>query len=323
MQGTVITSLKCAVQIDTLGQECLARGDGLYKYKNCIPIPPLSLVDDILAVGHCGSDSIKLNSIIQSKMDTKKLELGNDKCFQIHVGKTATKTCPQLNVYQNAMKKASSEKYLGDIITNNGKIDDNIESRVNKGNGQANTIMTLLQEISFGEHYFQMAILFRNSMLINSLLSSSEVLYNIELKHVKMLEKCDKSLLLRIMSAPSTSSYEAAYLETGCLPVRFILQGRRLIYYWTLLNKPDKELVKKVFLTQKQFSSNDDWIMQVEDDKKSLDIELSDNSIQKMKKEAFKKLVTSGTRNIQPEKFAPINLTTAKISVFLFGAKLQ
>ena len=26
--------------------------------------------------------------------------------------------------------------------------------------------------------------------------------------------------------------------------------------------------------------------------------------------------ITSGTRNIQPEKFAPINRTTAKISVF-------
>ena len=147
-----------------------------------------------------------------------------------------------------------------------------------------------------------MAILFKNSMLINSLLSSSEVLYNIELKHVKMLEKCDKSLLQRIMSIPSTCSYEAVYLETGCLPVRYILQGRRLIYYWTLLNKPDKELVKKVFLTQKQFSSNDDWIIQVEDDKKSLDIDLSDNSIQKMKKEAFKKLVKSKL-NVKANEF--------------------
>ena len=155
-----------------------------------------------------------------------KLELGSDKCFQIHVGKKVSKTCPQLNAHQEIMKMTSSEKYLGDIITNNGKIDANIESRVNKGNGRANTIMSLLQEISFGEHYFQMAILFRNSMLINSLLSSSEVLYNIELKHIKMLEKCDKNLLQRIFSVPSTCSYEAMYLETGCLPVRFILQGR-------------------------------------------------------------------------------------------------
>ena len=86
MQGTVITSLKCSVQIHTLGKECLNRGGNMFKYKECLSIPNLSFVDDILAIGKCGSDSIKLNAIIQSKMATKKLEMGNDKCFQIHVG---------------------------------------------------------------------------------------------------------------------------------------------------------------------------------------------------------------------------------------------
>ena len=72
-----------------------------------------------------GTDSIKLNSIIQSKMSTKKLELGKEKCFQIHVGNNNANCCPELNVHDVAMKTASSEKYLGDIITNDGKIDEN------------------------------------------------------------------------------------------------------------------------------------------------------------------------------------------------------
>ena len=111
MQGTVITSIKCSVQMDTLGPECENRGEGIYKYKNCLPIPPLGMVDDVLAVGYCGSDSIKVNAIIQSKMDTKKLELGPDKCFQMHVGKN-TGNCPELYVHQEKMNKTSSEKYL-------------------------------------------------------------------------------------------------------------------------------------------------------------------------------------------------------------------
>ena len=74
MQGTVITSIKCSVQIDTLGPECLDRGEGMYKYKGCLPIPPLSLVDDVLAIGHCGSDSIKLNSIIPAYLQSPFLQ---------------------------------------------------------------------------------------------------------------------------------------------------------------------------------------------------------------------------------------------------------
>ena len=29
MQGTVITSIKCSIQIDTLGKECLSTGEGV------------------------------------------------------------------------------------------------------------------------------------------------------------------------------------------------------------------------------------------------------------------------------------------------------
>ena len=106
-------------------------------------------------------------------------------------------------------------------------------------------------------------------MLINSLLSSSEVLYGIESKHIEQLEKCDRILLTRLFNVPFSCSYEAVFLETGCLPVRFILQGRRLNYFWTLLNKPNNELVKKFFEVQKHYVSNNDWILQIEEDKKN------------------------------------------------------
>ena len=76
-----------------------------------------------------------------------------------------------------------------------------------------------------------MALLFRNSMLINSLLSSSEVWYGVENNHIEKLEKCDRILLTRLFSVPFSCSYEAVFLETGCLPIRFIIQGRRLFKF--------------------------------------------------------------------------------------------
>ena len=189
------------------------------------------------------------------------------------------------------MKRTSSEKYLGDIISNNGKIDENIEDRVNKGRGRINSIISLLEEISFGENYFEMALLFRNSMLINSLLSSSEVLYNVEKKHIDKLERCDKDLFARVLGVPSTCSSEAFYLETGVLPIKFILQGRRLMYYRDLLRKSESELVKKFFDTQKKFTSKNDWIIQVQNDLKDLNIDKTEEEIIKMTKYSYKKLI--------------------------------
>ena len=55
MQGTVLAGLKCAISIDTIGKEALEnQHDVLYNYKNCVKIPPLSFVDDILGVSSCG-----------------------------------------------------------------------------------------------------------------------------------------------------------------------------------------------------------------------------------------------------------------------------
>ena len=53
MQGTVPAPLKCSIQMDSLGRECLESGEGLFKYKDCVNIPPLAMIDDILAVSEC------------------------------------------------------------------------------------------------------------------------------------------------------------------------------------------------------------------------------------------------------------------------------
>ena len=87
MQGTVLAPLKCSVQTDTLSKECVKNGEGVYKYKGCTSVPPLSYIDDVLGITKCSSSSVKLNALIQSKMNHKKLQLNQSKCFKMHVGK--------------------------------------------------------------------------------------------------------------------------------------------------------------------------------------------------------------------------------------------
>ena len=83
------------------------------------------------------------------------------------------------------MLTSDRETYLGDLLTTDNKIDQNIIARCNKGMGKINGIISLLQEVSFGPHYFKMAILFRSSMLLSSMLCNSEVLYGITKSHIK------------------------------------------------------------------------------------------------------------------------------------------
>ena len=85
MQGTVPAPLKASVQLDTLGKECIENVDGLFKYKDCVNITTLIMIDDILAISPCGNESVKMNAIIQSKIETKQLRFGPSKCFKMHI----------------------------------------------------------------------------------------------------------------------------------------------------------------------------------------------------------------------------------------------
>jgi hypothetical protein len=220
MQGGVLTPLKCSVQMDTLGLECLnsvKHSKILYKYKGFVKIPPLEFVDDVLAITKCSTDSIKMNALVQSKVECKKLELSDTKCFKMHVGKNVS-GCPKLLVNNEEMKTTSSEKYLGDVISSTGKIDENIQMRHEKGMGIINSIMSILKEISFGQFYFEIAMMLRTSMLVNGMLFSIKAINSLLSAHIR-LEDCDKKLMERIFEAGQGTPVEFVYLESPAWPM--------------------------------------------------------------------------------------------------------
>ena len=42
---------------------------------------------------------------------------------------------PELRVHEHSMKESGKEKYLGDVISSDGKINETIENRKSKGQG--------------------------------------------------------------------------------------------------------------------------------------------------------------------------------------------
>ena len=296
MQGTVLAPLKCSISIDRIGKEALDHMQtNLHKYKGCVTIPPLSMIDDILAVSTCSLDSIKVNATIVSKVNNKQLTMSSRKCSRMHIGNKKT-SCRPLQVEHSVMNTSSKEKYLGSILTNDGKILENISDRHNKGIGTVNQIICILKDINFGQYYFEMTTLFRSSMLLNGMLHSIEALHGLKQVHIDKLEACDKFLLRKAFNAVSTTATEAFYIELGILPLRFAVVARRLMFFWTILNKPDSELVKQVFNAQKLAPLKDDWISQIEDDLRKYNIHLSENEIRNLKKDKFKEIVKTNIR---------------------------
>ena len=129
----------------------------------------------------------------------------------MHIGKDKHK-CRPLQVNNSVMNTSSKETYLGSILTSDGKLDQYILDRQSRGISIVNQILSLLKEVHFGQFYFEMTILFRNTMLLSGMLFSIESVHGLNDKHIDKLASCDKYLLRKVFDAISTTATESYYL---------------------------------------------------------------------------------------------------------------
>ena len=200
------------------------------------------MMDDLLCVSECGTQSSMINGFVNCKTSSKKLIFGLDKCKKLHVGKkTVDFKCQDLfldkwteveikgeeseqteykDLYDgdDIIEEKEEDRYLGDIISVDGRNIKNIRARVNKGKGTVHRIMAMLNGIPFGKHYFQVGIILRNSLLVSSMLFNTEAWYNLTISEVELLETIDLLFLRQLLEAPKGTPKEMLYLELGIIP---------------------------------------------------------------------------------------------------------
>ena len=296
MQGSKWGSLCCVVLMDKLGKMAYQNPELLYYYKGLVGIPPLQMVDDIMALQTCSIKSQKLNTAINTFIELEKLTLSGNKSKNVHIGKSDSK-CPNLKVHGNDMIQSKREKYLGDLVDKSGSNKPNFEARQAKGFGIVTNILAIINEIPLGHWRVEAGLRLRQAMFVNGCLFNSEAWHGVKNDEIKLLEKVDECLLRSILNAHSKIPVEALYLETGSVPIRYIISSRRLMYLHSIIQKDPKELVRKVYEAQKEDVSPGDFYELVMEDKALINLELSEDEMKSMKKTKFKTIVKSKMRN--------------------------
>ena len=176
-----------------------------------------------------------------------------------------------------------------------------IELRHNKGICASNQIINMLNE-NFTYNYFEIAMTFRNSILVNGILSSLEASNFLSKDHIRKIEECDFYLMKNLFRSGSCSPILGYYWETGAIPLGFILMGRRANFYRDIFHKSDNEIVKAVINLQKQFPSKHDWYQLIVNDFSRLGIDINGTELKTYSKERFKNLIRQKLK-IMTERF--------------------
>ena len=290
MQGTVWGNIFCVSLLDKLGKYVYDHPNLIYYYKQSVPIPPLEMVDDVLAIQKCGSSSLKVNTAVNTFMESEKLCLSETKSNVIHVG-SKLESCNELKVHNKKMHESKKEKYLGDTINRTGSQRATIQDRKQKGFGIIGQIIAIIKEAPLGQWRMRSGMLLRNSMLINSMLFNSEAWHGIVKDDIQIFSRVDESLLRALLSAHSKTPKEALFLETGQIPVQFIWASRRLNFLQTIMKRNQNEITKKVYKAQKADPKKGDFAILVKEDKELIELDLSDEDIERMDKMEYQNIV--------------------------------
>ena len=170
------------------------------------------------------------------------------------------------------MKTEEREKNLGDIITTSGKNYQNIKARQNRGRGIRKDLLRSLVEIFAGGQNHELGVTLRKGMLISSLLTNCESWYNFTIANIVALEKVDEQMLGGILNGPLMCPRALLYLEPWCLPIRFIIKSRMLIFLHYIMSQSEESLMKIFFNSQQENSTKTDWTYQVKIDLQELKI---------------------------------------------------
>ena len=106
----------------------------------------------------------------------------------------------------------------------------------------------MFEKVSLGQEYFKIALLLRETLFLNSILTNADIWYGLEKADIKRLEDLDLSLLRNFLNVPCTVPAEGVYLELGCLNIETILKAERLVYLHYLLKQEESSILFKVFI---------------------------------------------------------------------------
>ena len=205
------------------------------------------------------------------------------------------------------LSHVDSEKYLGQILSSDGTNTKNIQKIKNKGIGIQNKIIQMLDHMPAGMFHFEVAIILRNAYLISSILSSSEIWYDMKQHEYDQLEYVDQILIKNLFNCSNSVPSDLLFLELGLVPIKQIIQMRRCLYLHHLLNQNKNSLLFKFFMAQLENKQQGDWASQVLTDLENFQIHLELQEIQNMSNLKFKSLVKEKVID-----FAFIRLTKRK-----------
>ena len=156
------------------------------------------------------------------------------------------------------MENTKELTYLGVQLSDNGS---NLNTIIKKRNKQKGTNKRILNLIKFLEKYtFECAFIFFNSIVRNSVLYGTEVMFNLIEKEKREIEKIEEGNLRSIFKTDTGIQVpiHLMYLDGG--PARYQITRYMVNFLHYILQQEDNSLLNLMFRAQEKSPTKGDWV---------------------------------------------------------------
>ena len=228
----------------------------------------------------------------------------------------------EINLAGCKIKQTQKYKYLADIITPTGNLDETIHQRNNQILGitaELSTIISLIDETGL---HISVAIAYYRAIIIPKLLTNSETWNNISQANMKQLEAIQNKSLKRLLRLPQGTPSQALRNELGIWDIKTTIYGKQLMYLHKILNYPENNLTRQVLFNQMKQPGNTWWSSLIETCKQ-INMQFTIEDIMKISKFKWKKQVNEKLLKHQDIIFNEWVKTSTKCQKMKFSPKMQ
>ena len=140
-------------------------------------------------------------------------------------------------------------------------------------------------------NYYFSTILLVNKKLVHIFKTKTTAWHSVSLQDISGLEKIDEALLRYLLDCHPKTPLEFLFLESGAIPMRYILSSRRINYLQTILKRDEEELTRRVFEAQLVKPCSGDFAELVKKDLESIGMPFNKAFIQNTGVDAFKAFI--------------------------------
>ena len=295
-QGSKLTCRMFAKLMDLISEYIKKNKLGI-KITEGLIIGVLLWVDDVITCVEGEQDLEQMLTIMDNFAKDHKLKWGINKCKVMPIGNHNKKEEWQFG--EEKIKKCESYKYLGDIITNNGKNKENIAERKRKTVATTVSINTIAGSEVLNNIETPVLLDLHEKITIPSLLNNAEA-WELTLTDLKEIEQIEINSLKSLFNLPIRTPTTAIIFTLGTLYTDIRIHKKQLIYLHRILNRDQSHWT--VNMLQTLADLNLGWYKGIKNTLSTYGLEDNFDEIKRTPKPIWKRKVQDATEQRNKQK---------------------